>query len=195
MADQEVGDEIGRTLASKTDLNSVVQSKDHLLSILAVRGKYYLPPPQFCTWKFLRQVLSGTKELLKIDEIDCIYKPPRLQEIPVARLFNQIRNNPQLMRFFPETNRPMDKAYFFTVIASQSPGFYETILHQIKERRRAIEPEQEKIEISDRMRILIEQNLPYIGPTSKVGHFVKTGRRWGNPGPRQIPQFQIDRLF
>ena len=42
--------------ASKSDLDSAIKSKEHLMSILAVQGRMLLPPRQFCTWEFLRAV-------------------------------------------------------------------------------------------------------------------------------------------
>jgi len=132
---------------------------------------------------------------LRLDELDCLYRPPRLQEIPVSSLFQEIKSNPRLMRYFPDTNRAMDKGYFFSVIASQAPDFYKTILEQIRNRRVEAEPEAEKVEIHPNMKTLLEQNLPYVGAKEKVGLYVKGGRKWTSPGPRKIPQFQISRLF
>ena len=177
--------------ATKTEMDQVIRSKEHLIAILQIKGRAFLPPKPFLSWDFLRKLMRSEKAYLTADQIANFYIPPRLQELPVTKLYAQVMSNPEIAKYMPDTNRPIDKAFFFTVLASKFPDFYETVMAEILKRKEVAEPEEKKIEISVAMQSLIKENIPFVGPNKKVGHFLNSGRQWGTPGPRTHPSLNL----
>lgn len=72
-----------------------------------------------CTVVFLKEVLNGTKQLLKLSEITAIPKVPRLSEIDVKQFWSELKLDPVFSSYFPSVfmreNRVPDRSFFFTV--------------------------------------------------------------------------------
>ena len=181
--------------ATKQDLDQVIDSKEHFIALFSIRGGYLLPPAQFITWGFIRSVLNGAKELIRLNQVPTLYVPPKVSELTVKSLMSQLKDDERITKFLPDTNRPQDRQYFFAVLATILPNFYETVIRNIKDGRRAEIPEEEKIEVTQHMQALIGQNIPFIGPKKKVGQFLKSGRQWGAPRRQEKREIDIRRIF
>lgn len=68
---------------------------------------------------FLRDVLQGRKQLLKVSETQAIPKVPHFQEIDVRVLWSEIKIDSKFSSFFPDMyvkkDYVPDRTYFFTV--------------------------------------------------------------------------------
>lgn len=80
---------------------------------------YLLPPKKMCSLIFLREVFKGEKSLLKIEQAKQIPKIPRIAEINIKKLWDEIKKDQALFRYFPNVNaikgNVPDRNYFFTV--------------------------------------------------------------------------------
>lgn len=72
-----------------------------------------------CTLTFLKDVIRGTKRLLKLTETAVIPQIPRLAEIDIKLLWYTIRKDKKMAEFFPEIyvrgKSAPNREYFFTV--------------------------------------------------------------------------------
>lgn len=72
-----------------------------------------------CTIVFLKEILNGTKSLLKLDQIKTIPRIPKYAEIDVKKFWNEIKTDNSFNQYFPSVfmneKRVPDRTYFFTV--------------------------------------------------------------------------------
>lgn len=125
--------------------------------------------------------MDGSKELMPLDRVPYIHPPPKIAECTVKAIYQQVKDDPLIARFLPDTSRPQDKTYFFKILAAILPNFFETIMNQIKETRKTQIPEEQKVEIIPSIQELLIKNTSYIGPQKKVGQFLFKGRQWNPP--------------
>ena len=67
---------------------------------------------------FLREVLSGTKALLQVNEVKYV-NVPMYDELSVVTLWPQMRSDAEFMKYFPSKmpkNRVPDRTYFFNIL-------------------------------------------------------------------------------
>jgi hypothetical protein len=64
-----------------------------------------LPPTPYLTWEFIRGVLDGSKKLIRVKDLATLYEVPRFGNFSVSRLWEQIRNDNELMRYFPTSSK------------------------------------------------------------------------------------------
>ena len=83
------------------DLMGSFSSKSSFYSYLKEQLQYYMPPYTMITAPFLKQVLKGEKQLLKIaDVINC--NPPKYDEISVVKLYDDCLKLPGMTEHFPD---------------------------------------------------------------------------------------------
>ena len=83
------------------DLMGSFSSKSSFYSYLKEQLQYYMPPYTMITAPFLKQVLKGEKQLLKIaDVINC--NPPKYDEISVVKLYDDCLKLPGMVEHFPD---------------------------------------------------------------------------------------------
>lgn len=186
---------IAHAYATKAELEALIHSKDHFEQLFAIKGRKYLPPKKYRTWKFFRQILDGSKELLDLSQVNSLYVPPKVGELTVKHLWEQVKTDERFTKYFPDTTRPIDREYFFAILSSVLPDFYETALKAIKDDRRAGIMDEEKIAVTEEMRELITANVPYFGQKRKVGQFLNVGRRWTTPVRQQKQTIDLRQLF
>ena len=84
--------------------------------------------------KWLKQILSGDKKLLKAKEArHC--NPPRYDEISVANLYDQCLLMDNMADYFPDEypkGRTCQREYFFTILATLHPDYTEQLLQKSK---------------------------------------------------------------
>ena len=71
------------------------------------------------TLQFLKEVLSGKKHLMKTTDLVGIPKIPRIPEINASLIWNEIKDEQQIVQYFPSayvsSNRVPDREYMFNV--------------------------------------------------------------------------------
>ena len=83
------------------DLMGSFSSKSSFYSYLSEQLQYYMPPYNMVTAPFLKQVLAGEKQLIKVSAvIKC--NPPKYDEISVAKLYADCIQLPGMMEHFPD---------------------------------------------------------------------------------------------
>ena len=95
---------------------------------------------------FLKDVLSGKKQLLKKSEVDTI-TVPHYDELSVRRLYPQLMKDANFMQYFPDTY-PKDKGpprlYFFDVLNTVYPDYLRQIMAHASKERMAADTDQKK---------------------------------------------------
>ena len=98
--------------------------------------------------KWLKQILSGDKKLLKAKEArHC--NPPKYDEISVANLYNTCIVMEGMSDYFPDEypkGRTCAREYFFTVLATLHPDYTDKLLKKCKQDRYGAEMESAKKE-------------------------------------------------
>ena len=83
------------------DLMSSFSDKSSFYSYLKEQLQYYMPPYTMVTAPFLKQILKGDKQLLKVAAvIKC--NPPKYYEISVAKLYADCIQLPGMVEHFPD---------------------------------------------------------------------------------------------
>lgn len=76
-------------------------------------------PDKMSTLCFLREVLRGTKKLMKVSDLTGIPKIPRIPEINARLLWEEIKEEAQITIYFPSVyligSRIPDRNYMFNV--------------------------------------------------------------------------------
>ena len=98
------------------------------------------------TAKWLKQILTGEKKLLKAkDARHC--NPPRYDEISVASLYQESIKMPNMAEYFPDAypkGRSCNREYFFTVMATLHPKYTDELVKKSKKDRFGKEVEVEQ---------------------------------------------------
>ena len=96
-----------------------------------------MPPYNMVNAKWLKQILSGDKKLLKAkDARHC--NPPRYDEISVANLYDSCIQMKDMKDYFPDEypkGRKCAREYFFTVLATLHPEYVGDLLLKCKKDR------------------------------------------------------------
>lgn len=77
--------------------------------------------------KWLKQIISGDKKLLKAKEAKRC-NPPRYDEISVSNLYSKCIVLEGMADFFPDEypkGRSCSREYFFTILATQYPEYVD----------------------------------------------------------------------
>ena len=96
---------------------------------------YYLPPEKILSWDFMKNVITGTKELpLICAEAEVVY--PQVAEFcPEMLCVHVIGHLPQLARFFNEWAivhaSKIKRDYVFHVLAYKTPGLLTFLLQRV----------------------------------------------------------------
>ena len=88
-----------------------MKSKLDLFNILAKEGQIYLPPLEYCSMDFLKQIMSGKKRYLKNEDI-CMVNVPRFSELSAKNIYERIRGISFFMNYLPSDNnqnRPLPR--------------------------------------------------------------------------------------
>ena len=102
--------------------------------------QYYLPDEQAVNKDFLKDVLSGQKQLLKKAQVNTV-EVPHYDELSVRKLYPQLQKDQKFQQYFPDTY-PKDKGpphqYFFDVLNTVYPDYLRQIMeHAARERMAA----------------------------------------------------------
>lgn len=94
-----------------------IRSIDHFVFLFGNEGRYYMPPTSLITWHFVRQVISGEKQLLKQDRINGNFTVPKSRGFHVGTAFQEMSDDQEFMSFFPDATPKSNvpREYFLTV--------------------------------------------------------------------------------
>ena len=115
--------------------------------------QYYLPEQQAINKDFLRDVLSGKKQLLRKDEVRPIHVP-HYDELSVRNLYPQFTKDKEMQQYFPDTfpkNKGPPRKYFFDLLNTIHPEYLHQLMKHANEQRHSAQGEDMKaqsIEIS-----------------------------------------------
>ena len=106
-----------RVLKAK-EVAQKIKSFDHFAYLWGVKAGYYLPPKRSLTWRFVAQVLSGQKRLLKVSEVGYPIEMPKFKGQHVDNIWQQFKDTNQLHSYLPDVtgNAPIPRTYFYNVI-------------------------------------------------------------------------------
>lgn len=111
------GNRLIRNILAK-DVARKIKSFDHFIYLWGHKHNFYLPPKHFLTWRFVTQVLSGEKKLLKNSDVGRSIEIPKMRGLKVNELYHSMKQTNGLHYFFPDMG-PTDtipRTYFFDVI-------------------------------------------------------------------------------
>lgn len=97
---------------------------------------------------FLKQVLVGEKQLLKMAKVKPV-NVPNYDELSVKRLYPLLKEDPELSQYLPDVtskSRLPARDYFFTVLNTLQPAYLEAIIKKAQDSRLAVTEESNKIE-------------------------------------------------
>ena len=127
---------------------------------------------------FLRDVLAGRKRLLKLDSVRHV-EVPRFKEFSTKSLLGPALNDAELLPFLPNCRLedPINKQWFFDVIATIKPGWWEEQIAAAMQRRLergTQENNSQVIEMQPEFLALISQSrhVPHSQRGKVVSHLV-----------------------
>lgn len=85
----------------QSDISQHVQGKKDLFFVLTVEGQYHLPSFDETTVHFLREVLAGRKQLIKLKDLHPVHVP-RMKEFDFGTLYEYAMRDEQIRRYLPE---------------------------------------------------------------------------------------------
>ena len=97
------------------------------------------------TTDFLKQILRGDKQLLKMSEVRYC-NPPRYDEISVSQLYDPCLKMPGMADYFPDTypkGRSCSREYFFAILATLHPDYTDKLIKQSKEMRFGVDGDKQ----------------------------------------------------
>lgn len=107
-------------------IEDVARNKEEMLYILAHVRKYFLPPGQFLTNKYIGQILSGKKKLILASQVTSTWVPPSSPYFKMEDIFDSVKKLiPDLEMYMPilaEGQNP-PRSYFFQVVTYFLPNF------------------------------------------------------------------------
>ena len=93
---------------------------------------------------WVKQVLAGEKEWLKALQV-VHANPPRYDEISVKNLYDYAMTLDNMTKYFPSSypkERSCNREYFFSIVVTIQPKYFEQLIRKCKDARFAIDTEE-----------------------------------------------------
>ena len=122
------------------DLAAKCKSKSEFYSMLATEGGLYLPPTQDSNQTYLRELLTGTKNYVKSEDVKVI-KVPHYKGLTVSKILTFARSKGNIDSYLPDYkyDKEPNREWLWNVINSLIPKeFQEFILLNITKRKQEI---------------------------------------------------------
>lgn len=97
--------------------------------------QYYLPDENVVNKDFLKDVLSGKKELKKKVDVQKI-SVPHYDELSVKALWPQFKGDPEFNKYFPDTypaGKGPPRQYFFDILNTVHTDYLEQVMKHANE--------------------------------------------------------------
>lgn len=106
-------------------------------------------------------MIAGRKVLLKYEQITIFVPPPRIKELYVKDLWNELKNDGNFKQYF--TNRALktqpNRKYFFTVLATVYKEQYIQLLKKTQNKRKQLEAQKNRAVLVDHEMLSLIDNL------------------------------------
>ena len=96
-----------------------------------------------CNKDFLRQIISGEKELIKRADIKTV-DVPNYDELSVCNLWPRLKQDPAFMRHFPDempVGRLPSREYFFNIMNTGMGEYLQNLIRHANEQRNSASAE------------------------------------------------------
>ena len=96
------------------------------------------------TSDWVKEVISGDKDWLECHEV-VHANPPHYDEISVVNLYDYAMTLPRMAQYFPSSypkGRSCDRDYFFSILATVHPAYFEQLIRTCKAARNEINTEE-----------------------------------------------------
>ena len=108
--------------------------------------QFYLPKYLDLNRDFYKAVFAGKKKLLHVSEVKHI-NVPRLQELSVKNLGENLKQDPTLSNYLPEkweVKKKLDREWVLNVVNSIHPGYLEQVIQHAQRQRQTAQTEEEE---------------------------------------------------
>ena len=128
--------------------------------------QYYLPDASAINKDFLRDVLTGKKNLMKKAEVREV-AVPKYDELSVVKLYPTFKDDKKFLSFFPD-KFPKDKGpprdYFFNILNTLHPEYLAQIMEHAGKQRFAADGVKQKEQIIEISQFWEEElkAMPYL---------------------------------
>ncbi len=132
--DEDQDNKSGNDLSFLTKLQRPIPSLKQIKFFLQKQALRYLPCDKEFTHNFAKDVISGKKKLLAIQDVRSINHFSIYQTLPHKLIWKEVRYETQLNQYFPEYPRGTvpDKAYMLNVINTVDPEVIQTALRFVR---------------------------------------------------------------
>ena len=137
-----------------------------LTPVLINSLQFYLPPEGLVNKDFLKDVLTGKKQLYQKSAITPI-QVPHYDELSVKALYPQFKEDPIFLSYFPD-KYPKDKGppreYFFNILNTLYPDYLSQVMSHANKQRMSTEGEDVKAQSIQISQYWSEQlsSMPYL---------------------------------
>lgn len=98
---------------------------------------------------YLKLIFADDKKLLTLEQLRTV-AVPKYDELSVRNVYPKIRNDPQVMQYFPNAypkGREPDRAYVFNVLNTLRPDYVQAMIRHAHTVRQAVTGEAHHQEI------------------------------------------------
>jgi len=188
------------------DMSKHISSKDDYIQLFAMKvgnlvteGGYFLPQKDRLTWSFIRATLCGDKKLIKVASLTSFYCPPKLTALSCEDIWDSVKDDHQLMKYFPDGEKHPGKHFMITVgptyqvLNHLRPTLVTELLKAQKELRKEQAPPSKKVAVSTEILDFLTKN-EVINPSTQKDpmSYVSIGRKWARTRNSKPVEFKLD---
>ncbi len=106
-----------RAVLRAKDVARKIPSLQHFAHLYEVKAGYYLPPRYALSWRYVHQVLTGKKKLVRASEVGHPVSLPRFRGLQIEREWRRVQNVGDFATYFPDIPRGnhVPREYFLNV--------------------------------------------------------------------------------
>ena len=96
-----------------------------------IQLQLYTPPTLMINKDFLRQVMSGEKELMPRQQVKSV-DVPHFDELSVKNIWPIVKDDAKFMSYFPDVlpkNRLPEREYFFNILNTTHGEYMQKLIH------------------------------------------------------------------
>lgn len=119
---------------TRSEMRKKFKTKVDLYEFLVMQCKLYMIPYNAFTYEFGRQILSGEKLALTVEEVYPVFKPIQDQEIKTSYLLEIALKHQEISKYIPKLpkNTNPDRIWICTIINSIIPDFISKMIFDMK---------------------------------------------------------------
>jgi hypothetical protein len=115
------------------------RSKEHFAQAYAKSGKL-LPAECDYGWNYIQQILAGEKQLIDAALVKDLSIPPRLKDLNMKVLLNELRHDKTFMSYFPDLcmKKLPPRTYFWQVFSVVRAAEFKALIDAKVEKLRSL---------------------------------------------------------